>query len=38
MNTNRNVVKMFIALAAVAIIGMNVLLLFNWPDFLKGLM
>jgi len=38
MNTNRDVVKMFIVLAAVAIIGMNVLLLFNWPDFLKGLM
>ena len=38
MNTNRNVVKMFIALAAVAIIAMNVLLLFDWPDFIKGLM
>lgn len=29
---------MFIALAAVGIIVMNVLLLFDWPDFIKGLM
>ena len=38
MNTNRKTVKLFIVLAAVAIIVMNVLLLFNLPDFIKGLM
>ena len=38
MNANRRRAKMFIVLAAMAIIVMNLLLLFNWTEFIKGLM
>lgn len=38
MNANRFMVKLFIILAALAVIVMNLLLLFNWSEFFKGLM
>ena len=38
MNDNGRAVKLYVVLAAAVIVVLNLLLLFNWSEFIKGLL